>query len=156
MLGDSVLLGTVQTLPAALTGWQVTMDCVGSRRLPQGIGVLAAHRADIGSVVVIQMGNNYIAGEDGTFAAQIDQTMQALDGVQRVVWVTVAEKWPDRAAVNAAIRAAPTRWPAVRVADWQPIVAAHPEYAYDSLHLTPPGRLAMAHLIGSVVGPPPS
>ena len=152
VLGDSVLLGTVQTLPAALPGWQVTMDCVGSRRLPQGIVVLQANRAKLGSVVVIQQGNNYIAGEDGTFASQIDQAMQVLQGVPRVVWVTVAEKWPSRATINQSIRAAATRWPTIVVADWAPMIAAHPEYAYDMLHLTPAGRVAISQLIARAVG----
>ena len=155
VLGDSVLLGTVQTLPAALRGWRVTMNCVGSLRLPQGIQILRAVRSRIGAVVVIQMGNNYIPGEDGTFASQIDQAMRVLAGVRRVVWVTVAEKWSSRITINRAIRAATGRWPTMRVADWAPIIATHPAYAYDMLHLSPAGRLAMARLIAGVVGSPP-
>jgi len=155
VIGDSVLLGTVQTLPAALSGWVVTMNCVGSRRLPQAIQVLKANRSRLGSVVVIQMGNNYIPGEDGTFASQIDQAMRVLSGVRRVVWVTVAERWPDRVTINKAIRAAAARWPTIRVADWAPIIASHPSYASDMLHLSPLGRLAISRLIAGVVGPPP-
>lgn len=156
VVGDSVLLGTTTTLPAALRGWRVTMDCVGSRRLTQAIPLLQSVRSRLGAVVVIQMGNNYIAGEDGTFAAQIDRAMNVLAGVRRVVWVTVAEKWPSRVAINRAIRAAASRWPSIRVADWAPLVAAHPTYAYDMLHLTPSGRLAMSRLIAGVVGAAPS
>jgi hypothetical protein len=157
VLGDSVLLGTEQTLPAALVGWQVTMDCVGSRRLPQGIEELQANRSRIGAVVVIQMGNNYIAGEDGTFASQIDQAMRVLAGVKLVVWVTVAEEWPSRVMINEAIRASASRWPNIRIADWAPIIAAHPDYAFppDMLHLSWAGRAAMAQLIASVVGRAP-
>lgn len=155
VLGDSVLLGTVRTLPAALTGWRVTMDCVGSRRLPQGIEDLRAKRSRIGSVVVIQMGNDYIPGEDGTFSSQIDRAMRVLVGVRRVVWVTVAEKWPSRVGINRAIRAAAARWPEIRIADWAPIVAAHPPYAYDQLHLTPTGRVAISRLIAGLVGAAP-
>ena len=155
VLGDSVLLGTVQTLPAALRGWKVTMDCVGSRRLTQAIAELRNNRSRIGSVVVIQMGNNFIPGEDGTFASQIDRAMRVLDGVRRAVWVTVAEKWPDRVTINRAIRAAASRWPTIRVADWAPIIATHPGYAYDMLHLTGAGRLRIARLIATAVGPRP-
>lgn len=154
--GDSVLLGTTVTLPAALHGWRVTMDCVGSRRLPQAITVLQANRSRLGAVVVIQMGNNYIAGEDGTFASQIDQAMRVMSAVKRVVWVTVAEKWPSRVMINQAIRAAASRWPTIRVADWAPIIASHPSYADDMLHLTPAGRLAISQLIARTVGPAPS
>lgn len=155
MLGDSVLLGTTQTMPAALRGWRVTMDTVGSRRLTQAIQELRAKRTRIGAVLVIQMGNNYIPGEDGSFGSQIDQAMRVLTGVGRVVWVTVAEKWPNRIPLNRAIRAAAARWPTIRVADWAPLIAAHPGYAYDMLHLTPSGRLAMARLVAAAVGRPP-
>ncbi len=155
VVGDSVLLGTVDTLPAAMHGWRVTMNCVESRRLPEAIPIIRANRSKMGSVVVIQMGNNYIAGEDGTFASQINTTMRILRRVPLVVWVTVAEKWTSRIGINNAIRAAAHRFANVRVADWAPIMAAHPSYAYDGLHLTPSGRLAMARLIAHVVGPPP-
>jgi hypothetical protein len=155
VLGDSVLLGARETVPAALAGWIVTFDAEGSRRLPQGIEVLRAHRAQIGAVVVIQMGNNYIPGEGGTFASQIDSAMRVLTGVKRVVWLTVAERWPSRVAINQAIRAAPGRWPNAVVGDWAALLASHPEYAGDQLHLTGAGRTAIAQLIASKVGPPP-
>jgi hypothetical protein len=130
------------------------MDTVGSRRLPQGIEVLRAKRSQLGAVVVIQQGNNFIAAE-GSFAAQIDEAMRVLQGVPRVVWLTVAERWPSRVTINQAIRAAPSRWPSVMVADWAVLIAAHPEYAGDMLHLSPAGRVAIAELIASKVGPAP-
>lgn len=156
VIGDSVLLGTKETLPAALSGWRVTMDCVGSRRLPQAIQVLKANRHHLGAVVVIQMGNNYIPGEDGSFASQIDKAMHVMRDVRRVVWVTVAEKWPSRVMINKAIRKAADRWPTIRVADWAPVVASHPSYAGDMLHLSPSGRVAISRLIARKVGPAPN
>jgi hypothetical protein len=154
--GDSVLLGTMETLPAALVGWQVTMDPVGSRRLTQALPVLQARRGEIGRVVVIQLGNNYIPGEGGTFGGQINQAMSILDGVDRVVWVTLGEKLAGRAGLNAEIRAAAGRWSNIVVAEWAPLVAAHPEYAPgDGLHLSGSGRVAIADLIASAVGPAP-
>lgn len=130
----------------------VTFDAVGSRRLPQGIEVLRARRAEIGRVVVIQQGNNYLASE-GSFTDQIGEAMRVLDGVERVVWLTVAERWPSRVGINAAIRASPQRWSQIVVADWATVVAAHPEYASDMLHLTGAGRQAIAQLIATSVGP---
>lgn len=152
-MGDSTLLGASQTVPAVLDGWNVTFDAEGSRRLPQAIEILAARRAEIGRVVVIQMGNNYIDGEGGTYASQIDRAMEVLAGVERVVWLTVPEKWPSRVMINDAIRAAPARWPQIVVADWAPLIAAHPEYAGDMLHLSDPGKVAIADLIDAYVGP---
>jgi hypothetical protein len=139
---------------SALNGWVVTYDAVGSRRLPQGIDVLRARRSEIGRVVVIQQGNNYIAAE-GLFASQIDEAMRVLKGTSRVVWLTVAEKWPSRVVINNAIRAAASRWPTIVVGDWARLIAAHPEYAGDQLHLSPSGRAAMARLIDQCVGPAP-
>lgn len=152
VLGDSALLGARDSVPAALPGWQVVFDAVGSRRLPQALEVLRARRSEIGSVAVIQQGNNYLESE-GSFGAQIDDAMRVLDGVDRVVWLTVAEKWPSRLEINQHIRAAAGRWPQIVVAEWAPLIAAHPEYAEDMLHLSAAGRVAIAELIaGAVTG----
>ena len=154
VLGDSVLISAVPYVRSALNGWRVTYDAEGSRRLPQGIQVLKARRDEIGRAVVIQQGNNYLAAE-GSFADQIDQAMRVLRGTSRVVWLTVAEKYPSRVQINQAIRAAASRWPTIVVADWARLVAAHPEYAGDQLHLSPEGRRAIASLIDRAVGPAP-
>lgn len=151
VFGDSVLLGTVRTLPAALPGWRVHMECVGSRRLPQLIPILRTRIWRAGTTVVIQMGNNYIPGEGGTFRSQIDRTMWILRNVRRVVWVTVAEKWSSRVTINAAIRAAALRYPRIRIADWAKVIKLHPSYAFDGLHLTTTGRLAISRLIAARV-----
>ena len=152
VLGDSALLGAREKVPAALPGWQVVFDALGSRRLPQAIEVLRARRSEIGAVAVIQQGNNYLESE-GSFGAQIDEAMRVLDGVDRVVWLTVAEKWPSRVEINQQIRAAAGRWPRIVVAEWAPLIAAHPEYAEDMLHLSAAGRIAIAELIaGAVTG----
>jgi hypothetical protein len=154
VLGDSVLISAETAVRSALRGWVVTYDAAGSRRLPQGIQTLKARRSEIGRVVVIQQGNNYLASE-GSFGAQIDQAMQVLRGTSRVVWLTVAEKWASRVEINRQIRAAAARWPTIVVGDWARLVAAHPEYAGDQLHLSPAGRTAIARLIASCVGPAP-
>jgi hypothetical protein len=154
VLGDSALISAEGYVRSALNGWVVTYDAVGSRRLPQGIDVLRARRSEIGRVVVIQQGNNYIAAE-GSFASQIDEAMRVLKGTSRVVWLTVAEKYASRVEINKAIRAAAGRWPTIVVGDWARLVAAHPEYAGDQLHLSPAGRAAIARLIDQCVGPAP-
>lgn len=154
VLGDSVLISAESAVRAALNGWVVTYDAVGSRRLPQGIQTLKARRDEIGRAVVIQQGNNYLAAE-GSFADQIDQAMRVLRGTSRVVWLTVAEKWPSRVEINRQIRAAASRWPTIVVGDWARLVAAHPEYAGDQLHPSPEGRRAIARLIDQCVGPAP-
>lgn len=155
VMGDSVLLGTVDTLPPAMRGWRVTMNCEGSRRLTEAIPILRQVRKHLGSVVVIQMGNNYIRGEDGDFASQMHTAMHILRKVPLVVWVTVATVHADQRHIDRTIRRAPRRYRNVVVADWAPLAAAHPGYTYDGLHLTPSGRTRMSKLIARTVGKPP-
>ncbi|MBK5223576.1 MAG: hypothetical protein JJE52_12050 [Acidimicrobiia bacterium] len=152
VLGDSVFLGTTRAIPHALSDWVVTYDAVGSRRLAQGIDVLAARRGEIGEAVVIHLGNNYIERERDGYGSQIDEAMTVLHGVPRVVWVTVSEVSDSRREINAAIREAATRWPTMRVADWAPIIEWLPHLAWDGMHLTPEGRREVAALIDRTLG----
>ncbi|WP_229022964.1 SGNH/GDSL hydrolase family protein [Actinomarinicola tropica] len=153
VLGDSVFLGTTSSIPSALPEWLVTYDAVGSRRLAQGIDVLAMRRGEIGEAVVVHLGNNYIEGERGDYASQIDEAMTVLADVPRVVWVTVSEVSDSRRQINVAIRDAAARWPNMRVADWAPVIAAEPGLAWDGMHLTPEGRRRIAELIAQTLGP---
>lgn len=153
VIGDSVFLGTTSSIPQALPEWLVTYDAVGNRRLAQGIDVLALRRGEIGEAVVVHLGNNYIPGERGDYASQIDEAMTVLADVPRVVWVTVSEVSDSRREINAAIHAAAERWPNLRVADWAPIIAANPALAWDGMHLTPEGRRQIAALIAETLGP---
>lgn len=153
VIGDSVLLGTARTIPLSMSHWVVTYDAVGSRRLAQAIDHIAARRHEIGEAVVIHLGNNYIEGERGGYANQIEEVMGLLWFVPRVVWVTVAEVNVGRDQINAAIREAATRWPNMRVAEWAPMIAANPHWSGDGLHLNHEGRWAMAQLVAQTVGP---
>ncbi len=153
VIGDSVLLGTTRTIPLSMSHWVVTYDAVGSRRLAQAVDLIAMRRPEIGEAVVIHLGNNYIDGERGGYASQIEEVMGLLWFVPRVVWVTVSEVNPGRAEINMAIRDAATRWPNMRVAEWAPMIAANPQWSTDGLHLNHDGRWAMAQLVAQVVGP---
>ena len=159
VLGDSVLLGAVNEIPAALPGWQVIVDAKVSRFLNQGIEVLQARRAEIGDagVVVIQQGNNYL-GNEQQFREEIDQTMAVLAGVPKVIWLTVSEFTQSRVDVNKEILAAAERYPNIQLADWNGtwLPNRHAFASRDGLHLTRPGAQAMAALIASVVGAPPA
>lgn len=152
VLGDSVFLGTTRTIPAALPDWLVTYDAIGSRRLSQSIEHLVEQRGRIGEAVVIHLGNNYIVGERGDFGTQIEEAMNVLSSVPRVIWVTVAEVSPTRVAINEAIRAAGERWPNVTVLDWAPVVGSDPDFTWDGIHLTNPGRRAMGEAVAQALG----
>ena len=159
VMGDSVLLGAANEIPAALPGWQVIVDAKVSRFLNQGIEVLQARRAEIGDggVVVIQQGNNYL-GSAQQFREEIDQTMSVLAGVPKVVWITVAEFEPSRADVNREILAAAERYPNIVLADWNGIWRTNRAgfASRDGLHLKPAGRAAFAQMVAQVVGAPPA
>ncbi len=136
-MGDSVLLGAAEEIPAALPGWNVIVDAKVSRFLNQGIEVLQARRAEIGAggVVVIQQGNNYL-GSEQQFREEIDQTMAVLAGVPKVVWITVSEFTRSRVDVNREILAAAERYPNIVLADWNGIWLANRAFtSHDGLHL---------------------
>jgi len=153
VMGDSVLIGTGSAIPVRLADWVVTFDAESSRRLAQGIDVLTERRDEIGEAVVVQLGNNYIEGERGDYATQVDEAMAVLSEVPRVVWVTVAEVSPSRVSINEAIRAAGERHPNLYVADWAGAMAADPGLTWDAIHLTPSGRQRMAELVARGLGP---
>jgi len=163
VIGDSVLLGAKEEVPAELDGWDVTMDATGSRRLTQAAVDIEENGA-VARVVVINLGNNYIPNEASpggatTFAGQIDEVMESLSDVDRVVWVTVAEVSDSRREINAAIRAAEDEYDNVVVLDWASVVEANPgndEIAGDALHLGSAGQQAIAELIAMGVGPAPA
>ena len=160
VLGDSVLLGAANEIPAALPGWQVIVDAKVSRFLNQGIEVLQARRAEIGNagVVVIQQGNNYLGNEE-QFRDEIDQTMAVLAGVPKVIWLTVAEFTRSRVDVNKEILAAARALPEHRARGLERHVASEPAHVRESRRPPPPpaGRSGDGGArIASVVGAPPT
>ncbi|MBK9179243.1 MAG: hypothetical protein IPM45_06640 [Acidimicrobiales bacterium] len=155
LVGDSVLLGARADLERALDGWETTIDAEVGRFLGAGVGVLQARRDRAGAAAVIVLGNNYL-GSQRQFADQLDDALQALSGVPRVLWLTVAEYDDDQWEVNAAIRAAAARWPNLEVVDWAAAVAGRPGLTGpDGLHLSPAGARALAGLVVQAVGPAP-
>jgi lysophospholipase L1-like esterase len=153
IVGDSILLGAKAALPAALPGWDVTVDAVESRNISALPGVLANRGAPGGfRVVTIHLCTNY--GKGGGFARSIEQTMVTLARVPRVVWVTCVEWSSGQPEANAAIRAAAIRYGNVVVADWA-AVARTPGYTWsDGIHLRPEGQQAVARVVAGAVGPP--
>ena len=98
----------VPALQQAIEGIEV--DASTSRQVAPGIVTLRERLAagQLGEVVVVHLGNN------GTFTArQFDETMQALQGVRRVVFVTVKVPRPWEGPNNAVLarrrRALPER-----------------------------------------------
>jgi hypothetical protein len=159
-VGDSVLLGTQGTLPAATGRWKTLLDARESRLPGDGDNVIRAHD-DIGRVVIVMLGHNVGPGEQ--HRANIEAIQAALDErpvVDRVIWVTAAEIGPGQLEWNEALRqfVADRREggdPETHLLDWALFNAAHPEYTDDGLHLTLVGRAALTDLLTRFVGPAP-
>ena len=161
LLGDSILGSIVpqytdeareQLRPL---GWRVTIDAVQNRTTAEGIAVIRAKRAQIGQVVVIQLGNNW-DGDADRFGRQIDEIMSLLADVPLVVFMTINEFKPQQAKVNEVLGLKSFTHPRMRLIDWNAVVRANPGYLVsDRLHVNEAGAQALARVIAQAVGPAP-
>jgi hypothetical protein len=146
--GDSVMVAAAGTVSSALgaDGWRAVVAGWPGLHLWAAVDVLSRARPQMGSVAVIELGDNDCC--DGTaFGRTLDQAMAALAGLH-VIWLTGTATRPGQDATNAAIRAAVVRWPNLEVADWATVVAQHPDAVFpDRLHLTPQGEALMASFL---------
>jgi len=165
VLSDSVMLGALDTVPAALPDWKVTFDGKESRFITAAVGDLQARQAELGPVVMAQIGNNY-DGDEAAYAAGLDALYDVVGPDRTLILLHVYPIEENRAEVNAAIDALAAKHPNVKVADWPAVVAADPSIATrDGLHLKPSGTEAMAQFVKqqldalppeALVSPPPA
>jgi lysophospholipase L1-like esterase len=100
-----------------------------------------------GEVVVIALGYND-AATPGAFPIWIDELMAHVRDVPRVFWVNLrnAREWVS--AANADLVAATSRWPNLRIIDWDARSTPDPFLTYgDGLHLNPLGQLVMGEVV---------
>lgn len=161
LLGDSVMLSFSPRYTDAArqvlgqAGWEVTLDTKGSRRADAALQVVRQRRAEIGEAVAIQLGNNYL-GNAADFRAAMEGILATLDGVDRIVLLTVSETQSNRRDVNAVIRSLADQHPGARLVDWAAMTAEDDSLTQpDGLHLTAQGARFMALLIADALGPPP-
>ena len=151
VVGDSVLLGARDDITARLAGWDVLIDAEVARSTPGGLEVIRRERARVGDFVVVHLGHNDGAARE-MFRRRIDDVMSELAGVERVVWLNLAEFDDWVAGANEELVAAASRWPNLEIADWRSVAGSDPSFLYsDGIHLPPPGRHAMASLVGERV-----
>jgi lysophospholipase L1-like esterase len=160
LLGDSVMgtmrPGNTDEARKVLEplGWKVTLDAADGRFADEAISVLRDRRKDIGQVVVILIGNNY-GGDEKLMARQFDTMLALLDGVPRIVFLTVEEAAAKQAEVNAELRRIAAD-PRVTLVDWNAVVkSTQGANRPDGLHLTPFGAAVLARTIADAVGPAP-
>ncbi len=109
-------------------------------------------------VVVVGLGTNdtSVAADVAAFPERLDEMMEAL-GDRPVVWITHVDDRPDAPAsagraINAAIRAAPDRWPNLTVLDFAVDIANDPTILrFDNLHFSKAGIRAYAQKITEAV-----
>src|SRR5580704_5594665 len=146
--GDSVLYGALGTVQNELqgAGWTPTIIAFGGLQLTTAIQMFRQNQSELGSVVVIELGNNFCC-DISQFSGQIDEAMSVI-GPRHVIWLTTALFEPRQQQINALIRAGVARWPNAELADWGGEVAANPQaVGPDGLHLTVAGRALMATFI---------
>jgi hypothetical protein len=112
---------------------------------PSALDTIESLGPELGPIVVVDVGYNDLS--DG-YGDGLDAVMGALlaSGVRRVVWVTLEETIPAWIAINAQIRAASVRWPALTVADWASAVAGKP-WLYDGAHMNHNGARGFARFL---------
>ena len=136
-IGDSVMLGAQSSLHRFL-GDRLQMDANVSRHFSEGLDVVRRlHDAgQLGDEVVVHLGTNGSVPED-----QLDEMMQLLSGVKRVVLVNTRVDRPWEQPDNDAIAAAVPRYPNAVLLDWYTAASQHPEYLVeDGVHLSRPGQ----------------
>ena len=134
-----------------------TYDVVDSRCTTKdacdgSTGIAAADALPMGlDLVVVELGYN---DNPATFASDIDAMMTALARreVRQVAWVNMADIRRSNGnsfygPANAALSAATSRWPSLRVLDWN-AASSTPErprwFNSDGVHLTTTGRAQFA------------
>jgi peptidoglycan/LPS O-acetylase OafA/YrhL/LysM repeat protein len=149
-IGDSVMLGAVQQLASALGA--IDIDAQISRQASAIVGLLQARKASgrLGEVVIVHVGNNGILS-----APQIDEMMQLLADVRRVVFVNVRipRRWESLS--NAALAEKVPLYPNAVLVDWYSASINRPELFWsDGIHLRPEGAQVYAALIAAAAAAP--
>jgi hypothetical protein len=148
-IGDSLMLDYGSTLQSDLPG--VVIDAVVGRQWITGVQEVQQLRAEhqLGATVVIDLGTN-----GPVTPSLFNQMVTALEGVPRVVYVTVHVDQPWQDETNATLRELVPRTPGAVLCDWATLAATNPSWFYsDGTHLPigGPGAHALARLVANAV-----
>ncbi len=149
VVGDSVTIDAAPALEALIPHCRVAAS-VGEQ-WTAGLSELEQLRSEgqLGSVVVVALGTN-----GPVTAAQFAEMMSALSGVSRVVIVTNHAPVAWEQENNAMFRQEVPRYPTARLAHWNALVSAHPQWLYpDGTHMPigGSGAQAFAELVKAVL-----
>lgn len=151
IIGDSVILGAQPWIVSALTarGWRVNQTSQESLHTWEAGRIVDANRRafGLGDVAIVQLGTND-GGNPAELAGYVDELMGHLATVDRVYWVNMRQFRPWVPAANAVIADAATRYPNLRVIDWDSHATPNPSLvAGDGYHLNAGGAAFMAQLL---------
>ena len=132
--GDSVILGIRAKLEK-----QVHISLINARVGRQAPELLAVMRVDQSSVpespVIFNLGNNNKLSEQ-----TVIDIFEVIKNQPQIIVVNTAVPRPWRDENNQIISRVASRYPNVRLIDWQNISEGHPElFAPDGVHLSPTG-----------------
>jgi peptidoglycan/LPS O-acetylase OafA/YrhL len=148
-IGDSVMLGAHDALAQAVGAIPLALqiDATVSRQFDDAIEVagLLGAAGVLGDRVVVHLGTNGVIRPE-----QLEELLQALSGVPRILLVNASVPRPWEQQVNETLAAGAASYRNARLVDWKAASVAHPEYFVDDgVHLTPEGAAAYGQLIAS-------
>ncbi len=149
-VGDSVMLGAAAEMKKLIDGLDV--DAQVSRHLSATIEIVRQRRdADrLGRVVIVHIGDNGFIKEQ-----QLDDLMQLLTNVPRVIIVNLKLPRTWEGPNNELLAAAVKRYPNAVLLDWHTASADKPElFGKDGLHLGRVGARFYAELVAAQVNAP--
>lgn len=160
LIGDSVMASASQRYGGELCralvplGWQAEVDAESGRFIDFGDVVLDKRLGAGWDASVILLGNNY--GDNQQVFREYFDAMVSRLSPQPVVLLTVSEFKPSRLQVNDVILEMAQKYPNVIIVDWAAVTAADPSLTgQDGLHLTDPGRAALAARVAMALGAAP-
>ena len=144
-IGDSVMLGAANGLAQAFG--TIEVDAAIGRDVASTLRNLRERRATnrLPATVIVQLGNN-----GPITRPQIDDMMQTLADVQRVIVIDLHVPEPWELANNAMLADAVSRYPNARLAGWHAATEVQqPELFWDGIHLRPLGVRLYVGLIAA-------
>ena len=149
--GDSVLLGAIDTVRGRLADWDAEVAAFVGLGIETATDVFRDRQADLGSVVVVEIGLNDWRYSSASYSHLLDEAM-AVMGDRHVIWLTTPRFRPEMDTVNGALRAAAGRHPNLQVLEWGALIDARPDLAYeDRVHLRPDGQRFFAGVIRDAI-----
>jgi len=102
--------------------------------------------AQLGNIVIVAVGYN---DPENNYETDMAQVANALvdKGVGHIIWVTLREQTDDYRQINRIIEAQASRWPELRVADWESASRGKDWFNPDGLHLNAAGAVGLAEML---------